>query len=74
MSPLRLRIKELRQKAGLTQAVLAERVGGRSATINDLENDKSRRIELDLLERLAIALGVEPGDLIVREPKKGKKG
>jgi len=72
MSPLRLRIKELRQQAGLTQAALADQAGVRAATINDLENNKSRRIELDMLERIAAALGVEPGDLIVRE-KKGRK-
>jgi len=69
MSPVRLRLKELRQAAHLTQAQLAKKVGVRQATINDLENDKSRRIELDLLERLAAALGVEPGALLIREKK-----
>ena len=63
MSPLQLRIKALRNERGLTQVQLAELVGVRQATVNDLENNRSRRIELDLLERLAEALGVEPGDL-----------
>jgi len=63
MSPIQLRIKALRNERGLTQVQLAQLVGVRQATINDLENNRSRRIELDLLERLASALGVQAGDM-----------
>ena len=49
---------------------MAEKVGVRQATISDLKTGKSRRIELDLLDRLAKALRCEPSDLIV---KKGKR-
>jgi len=63
MSPVYLRLKELREAKGLTQVALAGLVGCRGATINDLENHKSRRIDLDLLGRLARALSVEPGEL-----------
>lgn len=63
MSPVYLRLKELREAKGLTQAVLADLAGCRGATINDLENHKSRRIDFDLLARLARALSVQPGEL-----------
>jgi len=63
VSPVLLRIRELRTDRGLTQEALAQAVGVRVATVSDLETNRSRRIELDLLERLAEALGVEPGDL-----------
>ncbi len=76
MTPLRFRIKELREARGLSQAALAEHVGVRQATINDLENGHSRQDTLALLEKLAHALGVEPGELFERRPpgKKGKRG
>jgi len=63
VSPLLLRIRDFRIERGLTQEALAHAVGVRVATISDLENNRSRRIELDLLERLASALGVQPGDM-----------
>ncbi len=74
MTPLRFRIKELRGARGLSQAALAELVGVRQATINDLENGYSRRDTLALLEKLAQALGVEPGELFERERKPMKRG
>src|SRR5262245_25744461 len=70
---LQFRIKQLREARGLSQAALAEHVGVRQATINDLENGYSRRDTLDLLEKLARALGVEPGELFERRPAAKKK-
>lgn len=85
MTPVELTLKALRAEARLTQAQLAEAVGVRQATINDLENGKSRRIEFDLIDALCRVLGkrldrtIEPGDLIVRRrasrtPKPPKQG
>lgn len=74
MSPARFRIKELREEVGLTQVQLASAVGVRQATINDLENGNTRGDTLALIDKLCEVLGVEPGDLIVREPKRGKRG
>ncbi len=74
MPPLQFRIKELREARGLSQAALAEHIGVRQATINDLENGHSRRDTLALLERLAHALRVEPGDLFERRPAPARKG
>lgn len=66
MSPVRLRLRELREAAGLTQAALADRAGLRQATINDLEHH-SQRIEYRILDALCKALRCEPGDLLIRE-------
>ena len=61
---LTLNLREHRERNGLSQAELAKAVGVRQATISDLETGKSRRIELDLLEKLAKVLGVEPAAFI----------
>lgn len=66
MSQLVLRVRELREALGLTQAELAERARIRRATVNRIENARVTAIDLDVLEKLADALGVEPGFIIVR--------
>ena len=75
VSPLRLRVKELREALGLTQAELAERANVRRATVNRIENAHVTAIDMDVLERLAEALGVEPGFLVVRvaAPRKASR-
>lgn len=45
----------------------------RHAAISELESGKRQRVNLDILERLALALGVEPGELLQREGKR-KRG
>ncbi|HOX20356.1 MAG TPA: helix-turn-helix transcriptional regulator [Gemmatimonadales bacterium] len=70
MAPAHFRLKALREAAGLTQAALAARVGVRQATINDIENGHSRQDTLALIDKLCQALDCEPGELIVREPKR----
>lgn len=72
MSPLHFRLLELRKAKGWSQARLADAAETRQATISDIENGRARRVEIALLERLAVALGVEPGELIVRKPGRGK--
>jgi len=66
MSPLVLRVRELREALGLTQAELAECAGVRRATVNRIENARVTAIDLEVLEKLAGALRVEPGFIIVR--------
>ena len=70
MTPTVLNLTELRERSGLTQIELAEKAKTTQATISNLETGKSRRIELDLLDRLAKALRCKPSDLIVRAAKK----
>ena len=66
MSPLRLRIRELRLAYGWTQEELAERAGIRRVTVNRIEKGHSQGIEFDVLDRLARALQTDPGLLFVR--------
>lgn len=70
MTPIVVRIRAVREQKGWSQAELAERAGTRQATISEIETGRNSRIDLSLLERIAVALGVEPGELIVREPKR----
>jgi transcriptional regulator with XRE-family HTH domain len=70
MSPLAIRLKEIRQAKGLSQGALAALAETRQGTISLLEQGKTRRIDLDLLERIAKALGVSPAALIVVTPPK----
>jgi transcriptional regulator with XRE-family HTH domain len=68
MSPLRLRVRELREALGLTQAELADRARVRRATVNRIENARVTAIDLSVLEKIADVLRVEPGFIIVRAP------
>lgn len=70
MTPIRLKLAEARARAGLSQARLAKRLGVRQATISDLERGKTQRIDLELLERLCVALDVDPQSLFIMERAK----
>ena len=69
MTPLELRLKELREVKGWSQAELARRSQVPQPTISRLEAGQTDSVNLTNLERLAKALGCDPGYLIV---KKGK--
>ena len=69
MTPLSLRIREIRQVKGWTQTELARRAGIRRATVNRIENARVKAIDLEVLEKLAKALGCDPGYLIVKKRK-----
>lgn len=73
VTPIRLTLREAREAAGLTQAELAERAEVRQATISDMETGKRRSVDLILLDRICAVLGVEPGELLEREPEKARK-
>jgi putative transcriptional regulator len=64
MTPVRIRLKEIRESKGLTQVDVAERAGLRRATVSDIENGKTTRIDLETMEKLANALGVDAALLI----------
>ena len=66
MSPLTLRIRELREALGWSQAELGRRASVRQATISAIENEQTKGVDFEVLERLADALGVDPAFLIVR--------
>ena len=64
MAPITIRLKQLRQAQGLTQRELAEKAGIRRATVNRIENARVKSIDIEVLEKLAAALGVNAALLI----------
>lgn len=74
MSPITLRVRELREELGWTQGELAERAGITRATVNRLENARPASIDFAVLEKLADALDVDAPALIVHERAKPKRG
>ena len=70
MSPIGLRVRELRAAKGWSQRELARRAHVRQATVSHLEGGKVKSLNVEVLEKLATALEVDPGYLLV---KKGKR-
>ncbi len=63
-APVRLRLKEVRESRGLTQAELAKRSGVGRPSISNIENHKTSGVDFDVLARLAQALNVNAAVLI----------
>jgi len=64
---IRLVIKELALERGIKQYQLAELSGVTPQLLNRYWNNHTQRVELVQLSRIARALGVKPGDLMVEE-------
>ncbi len=67
MTPIMLRIEELRTAWNWSQAELARRSGVPQATISRIEARKTAGVSFETLEKLAKALGCDPGYLIVKK-------
>ena len=63
VSPITLRIRELRERRGWSQAELAHRAKVAPSTVNRIERGETRSLTFGSLERLARALGVAPKSL-----------
>lgn len=74
MTPVRIRLKELREGKGWSQAELARQSGVAQPTISRIEADETRSVNLDNLERLADALGVNAAVLIAHERERRRGG
>jgi len=68
MTPVEIRLREVRTSAGLTQAQLAEQAGLDQGQVSRIEANATM-ISLDVLNRLCRALKCEPGDILVRKGK-----
>jgi len=68
MTPVKIRLREIRIGAGLTQVELAKRARMDQADISRIEKG-AKAISLDVLDRLCRALKCEPGDILVRRRK-----
>lgn len=64
-----VRVKELREMKGWSQAELSRRSGVPQSTISRLEARGTPSVDLGNLEKLAKALGCDPGYLIVKSGK-----
>ena len=69
MSPIALRLPELRKARGWSQSELARRAGVSQSVISRLENGVIESVSFTNLERLAGALECDPGYLVVRIPR-----
>jgi len=68
MTPITLRIREVRLSRGLTQMQLADKAGVQQAAISSLETRQLRKIDVGVLERVARALDIDPALLLRSEP------
>jgi DNA-binding Xre family transcriptional regulator len=66
----RFRLRELLEKADMSQSELARQSGVSFVTVNRMVANKTASVSLKTLDALSAALGVEPGDLLEREPKR----
>lgn len=64
---IRLVIKELALERGIKQYQLAEMSGVTPQLLNRYWNNHTQRVELVQIARIARALGVTPGELLVEE-------
>lgn len=67
----RFRLQELLAAQGLTQTDVQLKTGLAYSTINELYNNKARRVDLNTLDVLCAILGCTVGDVIEYVP--GKK-
>lgn len=70
MSPIVLRLSDIRRARKWSQAELGRRSGVSQATISRIEAGKTAGVDLRTLDKLSDALGVEPADLIRREGRR----
>ena len=67
MMPLRWRVREIAEPERWSARKLAIQTGLAYNTVWGIWSNKTRRADLDTLDKLARALEVEPGMLIVRD-------
>ena len=70
---IKLRVKQLLAERERTLYWLMKQTGIRYATLLNLRDGKTRRIDLPALEAICRALDAEPGELFVIQPKLKKK-
>lgn len=73
MSPIRLRVQDVRVASRMTQTELARRAGIRRATLASIEAGRTKGIDFVTLERLADALGVDASILIIHDHRERRR-
>ncbi len=69
MSPIEIRLRELRKARGLTQVQVAEETGIDQSQISRIESGETTGMDFSVMERLCTVLRCEPGDLLKRTPR-----
>lgn len=69
---IRIYLSRLLGERRMTQADLSRKTGIRAATINEIYNEFSERINLEHLDKICEVLGCELSELIQRVPDKTK--
>jgi len=70
---IRLFIREIAEKQGLNQSQLQIKSGVTPALMNRYWRSKTESVTLEALSKIAHALGVKPGDLIVEDGESASK-
>ncbi len=72
--PVRFRLQEILDSRDppLSQRALARTSGVSLVTVNAIANNRTARVDLETIDAICGALGVEPGELFVRG--RGRKG
>ena len=66
VTPITLRVRELREVRGWSLRELSRRAGVQPMTLSAIENGRTKGVDFATLEKLARALEVDPGYLIVK--------
>jgi DNA-binding Xre family transcriptional regulator len=70
---VRHKIREVSEAKGFSRTKLSRRAEINYKTVNELWNDPYRVIDTRILDRIARALKVPIGDLLVQEPDKDEE-
>lgn len=70
----RFRLRELIESRGLTQTEVQVKTGLAYSTVNEMANNRTRRVDLDTLDALCVALECQVGDIVEYVPdwKRGR--
>lgn len=67
---IRNRLSAIMGEQRVSQSELQRRTGLHYTTITDLYHDRAKRIDLETLDRLCDALGVDVGEILVRAARR----
>jgi putative transcriptional regulator len=73
VSPIDVRLRDLRKARGLTQVQVAEATGIDQSQISRIESGETTAMDFSVLERLCAVLRCEPGDLLERAGRPRKR-
>lgn len=71
---IKFRVRELAEQRGLNMQALADKSGVAYSTVLDLWHDRVKRIDKTTLNKICVALEVQPGDVLIRDPDIRKPG